>query len=331
MNLTLLMRRHIIMTTDLERPTPEVTDDQMALIRDTIAKGATDEQLRLFLYDNSRRGVHPLDKMIHFTLRSGRYTPITSIDFMRSRAAATGSYAGNDDAVFLARPDGKTPNSATVTVYRLVGGHRCPFSATARWSEYYPDGAARMWNKMPHTMIAKCAEALALRKGFPQELSGLYAREEMDQAGDPDNGTAVTLDVSAPPPATHPPVTAIEETEAAPQGDIPAGTWRLTQLQERQKKSGDPYWSVTAVADDGEEHRMTMWDDLSQLCREVIQSCEPVILDTKKGSYRGDLQYTLRGIHRRTADGDTTPDEEEAPPAPDELGPPVLSLDEIPF
>jgi len=325
------------MTTDLTTPAPghlerpEVTDDQMALIRDTIAQGATDEQLKLFLYDNSRRGVHPLDKMIHFTLRSGRYTPITSIDFMRSRAAASGAYAGNDDAVFVAGTNGR-PKSATVTVYRLVGGQRCPFSATARWDEYYPgDGdQSFLWRKMPHVLLGKCSECLALRKGFPQELSGLYAREEMDQAGAPDNSTAVALDVSAPPPATHPPVTAIEETEA-PQGDIPAGTWRLTRIQERQKKNGESFWSVTAVADDGEEHRMTMWDDLSAICMEVIQSCEPVLLDTKKGSYRGDLQYTLKGIHRRTVDGDTTPDEEEAPPAPDELGPPVLDLEEIPF
>ncbi len=42
-----------------------------------------------------------------------------------------------------------------------------------------------MWKRMPHTMLAKCAEALALRKGFPRQLAGLYAKEEMDQAGSP--------------------------------------------------------------------------------------------------------------------------------------------------
>lgn len=162
--------------------TPTVTKEQLALVTSTIAKDATPAELQLFLYDCARQGVHPLDKLIHFTKRSGKYTPITSIDFMRIRAADSGEYAGNDDALFTGTPKGKD-FAATAVVYRLNKGQRFPFSATARWVEYVPDQAF-MWNKMPHVMLAKCAEALALRKAFPKQLAGLYAKEEFEQ-GDP--------------------------------------------------------------------------------------------------------------------------------------------------
>lgn len=165
---------------------PELTRDQIDLIKKTVALGATDEELRLFIHDCQRRGVHPLDRLLHFTKRGGKYTPITSIDFMRSRAAETGEYAGNEDAQYVyADPDAKHPTQATVTVWRIVQSQRCAFTATARWNEYYPgDAVGFMWNKLPHVMLSKVAEALALRKGFPQQLSGLYETSEMDQAKD---------------------------------------------------------------------------------------------------------------------------------------------------
>jgi len=161
-------------------PPPTITSEQLALIKQTIAKDATPVELDLFLYDNARRGLHPLDKLLHFSKRGGKYTPITSIDFMRSRAAMTTDYAGQDDVVFSGAA-GHLDFTATVTIYRFVHEQRCAFTATARWSEYKPDQDF-MWRKMPHTMLGKCAEALALRKGFPQELSGLYDAAELDQA-----------------------------------------------------------------------------------------------------------------------------------------------------
>jgi phage recombination protein Bet len=174
--------------------TPAVTADQVALIKTTIAKDATDDELKLFFYDCQRQGVHPLDRLIHFTKRGGKYTPITSIDFLRQRAAQTNECAGIDDAVFVGDP--KTPAfAATVTVYRLVQGQRCAFTATARWSEYKPEANDFMWAKMPHVMLGKVAEALALRKGFPQQLAGLYATEELDQAAgrEPIPGAETTI------------------------------------------------------------------------------------------------------------------------------------------
>lgn len=164
---------------------PVVTSEQLDLVKRTVASGATDAELKLYLFDCARQGVHPLDKLLHFTKRGGKYTPVTSIDLMRTRAADTGEYAGSNDSEFVGKP-GEAEFAATVTVTRLVQGTFATFTATARWSEYYPgDQSGTMWRKMPHTMLGKCAEALALRKGFPRQLAGLYAKEELDQADRP--------------------------------------------------------------------------------------------------------------------------------------------------
>lgn len=177
-----------------------VTEEQLDLVRRTVAVGATEDELRLYLYDCNRQRVHPLDKLLHFTKRGGKYTPITSIDLMRTRAADTGEYAGSDDAIFNGATGTQT-FSATVTIWRIVKNMRVSFTASARWSEYCPSkGQDYMWTKMPHTMLAKCAEALALRKGFPRQLAGLYAKEEMDQANIITTVPAATKHNLAPSP-----------------------------------------------------------------------------------------------------------------------------------
>ncbi len=158
----------------------------LELVRRTVAAGATDDELAMYLHDCQRRGVHPLDRLLHFTIHldksgSRKYTPITSIDLFRARAANTGEHAGTDDAVYITDDGTQFPQTASVTVYRVVKGVRCPFTATARWKEYKPSKDF-MWLKMPYTMLAKCAEALALRKAFPAELGGLYTADEMAQA-----------------------------------------------------------------------------------------------------------------------------------------------------
>jgi hypothetical protein len=209
--------------------TTEVSADQIALIKKTVASGATDAELELYLHDCKRHGVHPLDKLLHFTKRGGRYVPVTSIDLFRSRAGDSGEHAGTDDAVYTGDP-GKAGFAATVTVWRVVRGIRSPFTATARWSEYYPGegGVGAMWRKMPHTLLAKCAEALALRKGFPAILAGLYAREELDQAGEPEASAEQPKPVKAAvvKPAALPagPPTAAPMPADMPSG-LPAGVW----------------------------------------------------------------------------------------------------------
>lgn len=164
---------------------PTWNEEQIQLIKNTVAKNATDDELKLFLYTAGRTGLDPLTKQIHFVKRGNNMTIQTGIDGYRAIAERTGQLAGIDDAVY---EEGSTglPLKATVTVYRIVKGLRVGFTASARWNEYVPQGGQSfMYQKMPFLMLGKVAEALALRKAFPLNLSGLYTNEEMEQAQSP--------------------------------------------------------------------------------------------------------------------------------------------------
>ena len=185
-----------------------LTQDQIDLILRTVAEGCDGDELDLFLYQANRLGLDPLNRQIHAVKRGRKMSIQVGIDGYRLIADRTGRYAGNDEPVYPQigehyTDDGvvaRYPEAATVTVWKLVDGVRCPFTATALWDEYCPDGdQAFMWRKMPFLMLAKCAEALALRKAFPAELSGVYIDEEMHQADDERRGS-VTYSRSAPAP-----------------------------------------------------------------------------------------------------------------------------------
>ena len=163
-----------------------------------IPQGTPDSAISMYAKFCAESNLSPFKKQVHLVKRwtkdGDRYTIQTGIDGYRAIANRTGQYAGNDDYRFdeglteyeAIKGNRKPPTTATATVYRIVGGVRCPFSSTARWDEYVQTNKegkpSAMWAKMPYLMLGKCAEALALRKAFPEEIGGVYTDEEMAQA-----------------------------------------------------------------------------------------------------------------------------------------------------
>lgn len=173
----------------------DLTPERVALLKRTLCPDLSNDEMELLAGVAKRTGLDPFAKQIYGIKRKGKLTIQTGIDGFRVIAARTNELDGQegpfwcgDDGVWKDVWVAKTlPVAAKVIVYRK--GCRFGFVGIARFTEYaqsYNGQLADMWARMPANQIAKCAEALALRKAFPADLSGLYTSEEMEQAGEPD-------------------------------------------------------------------------------------------------------------------------------------------------
>jgi phage recombination protein Bet len=170
---------------------------QIQLFRELYCKNLTDDETKLFLAVCQRSGLDPTAKQVYAVKRRdwklGRdvMTIQTSIDGYRLIAERTGRYAPGSKKSEYEYDDKGNLISATVYVRKLTKDgtwHDVP--TTAFYDEYVQtfkdkqtgeDKPTTFWEKMKRNQLAKCAESLGIRKCFPQELSGIYTKDEMDQ------------------------------------------------------------------------------------------------------------------------------------------------------
>lgn len=173
---------------------PQVNYDDprvIATIKQTVAIGATDAELAMFLEHCRATGLNPFKREVWFVKQNGytrrdgtvvesRVQIMTGVQGYLAVANSHPMYDGMESVV--ERDEKGFPVRAVARVHRK--DRKFPAEAEALWSEdsqptQSSSGKPTVWGKMPSVMLAKVAKSRALREAFAQQLNGTYTSEEM--------------------------------------------------------------------------------------------------------------------------------------------------------
>ena len=236
------------------------TADQIALMKRTVCQGATDDEFKLFLSQCQRTQLDPFSRQIYALKIDGKLSTQVSIDGFRLIAERSGQYAGQlgpfwcgEDGVWC---DVWVGDSAPVAARVAVLRHdfKEPCWGVARFKSYGRNSP--IWKRYPDVMLAKCAEALCLRRGFPLSLSGLYTEDEMAQA-QPDTAPPAPFAKTPTPvvvevPVVETPVTVEVPVVVVPDTDTDEGVY-VQQIEEKSgETNGKPWQRFEITFSDGQ-------------------------------------------------------------------------------
>jgi phage recombination protein Bet len=154
------------------------TEAQANAIVTTIARGATPEELQIFLYRCKNLELDPFKPGQIFFIKYGNNpgATVVGIEGFRAKASRTGKLAGVSREVI--KDEKGVLIGARCTVHRHDWKH--PTVEEVSLSEY--DTGRGVWKEKPEAMIKKVAEATALRVTFPDDLGGIYTDGELDKS-----------------------------------------------------------------------------------------------------------------------------------------------------
>lgn len=176
-------------------------DELINVLRNSLYPGAQTDSIKMVLGYCQASGLDPMQKPVHIVpiydgkLKAMRDIVMPGIGMYRTQMSRTGECAGVTEPEFGADKTEKLggveityPISCKVIVKRILpNGTIAEYAATERWKENYAMKGGQeksiapnaMWTKRPYAQLAKCAEAQALRKAFP-ELGAAPTADEMD-------------------------------------------------------------------------------------------------------------------------------------------------------
>lgn len=203
----------------------------MGVLQSSLYPGASPASIKMVLGYCKAAGLDPMQKPVHIVpmwdgkAKQMRDAVMPGIGLYRTQAARTGEHVGTDEPVFgplvdldLSGLRVTVPEWCKVTVYRMVKGQKCAYTAIEYWIENYAtagkDTSApnAMWKKRGRGQISKCAEAQALRKGFP-EVGNQPTAEEMEGKSLNEFDIDASTGEVQPPRQSRPELPAYAETD----------------------------------------------------------------------------------------------------------------------
>lgn len=284
------------------------TPEEIQILRDTVCKDGTPAEIKFFGMVCARTGLDPFARQIHAVKR---WSPDeqrmilafqVGIDGFRLQAERSGQFGGPSDPEWCGQ-DGewtkvwlKTEPPWSSRVFVRRNDFPEPVQGIAYYADYVQtkkDGTPNQkWEKGAPGMLAKCAEALAIRRGFPQETSGLYVEEEIMSIG-------------------------VDPAEAKSAASQPAPT----PLVSRPARPGEPLSPAY-----GDEAKTPLSQLSDKWLDRYLSGAERALDDPKKKNYLAQNQALFEALldekNRRTKGGGESgpahPPSDEEPPHPAE-------------